>query len=50
MIIFNKDDFDESTEDILNSINKMLEKNITEENKEEREEKINGNKFRKSKK
>ncbi len=39
MITFSKDDFDENTEDILNSINKMLEKNKTEENKEEREEK-----------
>lgn len=31
-----KDDFDENSDDILNSINKMLEKN-----KKEKEEKLN---------
>ena len=38
-----KDEFDENTEDILTSINKMLEKNKkenkTEENKKEKEKK-----------
>lgn len=33
-----KDDFDENSDDILNSINKMLEKNKQE--KEEKNEKI----------
>ena len=33
-----KDDFDESTEDILNSINKMLQKKEETENEEKKEE------------
>ena len=35
MFTVKRDDFDENTDDILNSINKMLEKNKKEENKEE---------------
>ena len=31
-----KDDFDESTEDILNSINNMIKKSKEKENKEEK--------------
>lgn len=34
-----KDDFDENSDDILNSINKMLEKNKEEKNKKEKENK-----------
>lgn len=34
-----KDDFDSNTDDILNSINKMLEKNKNKDNKEENKEK-----------
>ena len=34
-----KDDFDESPEDILNSINNMLKKKETEKKKEDKEEK-----------
>ena len=34
-----KDEFDENTEDILTSINKMLEKNNKEKKKEKQEEK-----------
>ena len=33
-----KDEFDENTEDILTSINKMLEKNKKEENKDKENE------------
>ena len=33
-----KDEFDENTEDILTSINKMLEKNKKEMNKENKKE------------
>ena len=33
-----KDDFDESAEDILNSINKMLEKNKKEKGENKKEE------------
>ena len=39
-----KDDFDENSDDILNSINKMLEKNIKnieEENEESKEDSQN---------
>lgn len=36
MLTIKKDDFDENTDDILNSINKMLEKN-----KKDKEEKDN---------
>jgi len=35
-----KDDFDENSDDILNSINKMLEKNIN--NKEDKKEENRG--------
>lgn len=35
MLTFVKDDFDENTDDILNSINKMIAKNKEEKNKEE---------------
>ena len=35
-----KDDFDENSDDILNSINKMLEKNIN--NKEDKKEENEG--------
>ena len=43
MFTVKRDDFDENTEDILNSINKMLEKNKKEkeENKEENNNKEN---------
>lgn len=46
MKMFNlvKDDFDENSDDILNSINKMLEKNrknIEEENEESKEDSQN---------
>ena len=43
MFTVKRDDFDENTEDILNSINKMLEKNKKEkeENKEENNNKKN---------
>ena len=34
-----KDEFDENTEDILTSINKMLEKNKTDKEKEKNKEK-----------
>ncbi len=43
MFTVKRDDFDENTDDILNSINKMLEKNKKEkaENKEENNNKEN---------
>ena len=34
-----KDDFDENADDILNSINKMLEKNKNKDEKEDKENK-----------
>ena len=36
MLTFVKDEFDENSEDILNSINKMLEKNKKEKSEEKK--------------
>lgn len=41
MFTVKRDDFDENTDDILNSINKMLEKNKKDVNKEENNNKEN---------
>lgn len=38
MLTFVKDDFDENSDDILNSINKMIEKNKEEKNNKDKED------------